>query len=531
VSNETHDASSEAIEASLAPIAGPRQPQRLKTGAIGIFAVLFMALANAAPITAMTGNVPIAIGYGNGVGAPAGYLVATVVLTIFTVGFVSMAKHITTTGTFLGFTSHGLGQVWGMGSGLLATLAYVVFEGSLVGIFASFARSFVLQLNGPDISWLWYALLCVAVVAVLGYYDVEISGRVLGIFLITEVLMLGAFDLWTVFHTGPDGFVPSALNPANAFKAAPTSPDGAIVGSAGIGLFFAFWSWIGYETTAVYGEESREPRRIIPRATLIAVVLLGFAYTLTSWMAVVANGVDKSIAVSRGNNPFDLYLAPVQSYFGTFGHDLYQLLTVTGSFACALAFHNAASRYIYALGREGVSDTLSRTIGATHGKHKSPHIASLLQSLITLLIVLGFYFFVKPSDPTQDVAYLYLYGLLSILGTLAILIVIAVCSIAVVVYFHVGNNHPETKNWWNTFLAPIIGFLGISYVIYLLLQNINFAAGAAADSLVFKWTPWIVLAVYVFGLAFALILRSTNRAKYDLIGRTVLEEAHERVDA
>jgi len=35
----------------------------------------------------------------------------------------------------------------------------------------------------------------------------------------------------------------------------------------------------------------------------------------------------------------------------------------------------------------------------------------------------------------------------------------------------------------------------------------------------------------VFGLVFALILRSTNRAKYDLIGRTVLEEAHERVDA
>ena len=530
MTNETHDASSDAIEASLAPIAGPRQPQRLKTGAVGIFAVLFMALANAAPITAMTGNVPIAIGYGNGIGAPAGYLVATVVLTIFTVGFVSMAKHITTTGTFLGFTSHGLGQVWGMASGLLATLAYVVFEGSLVGIFASFARGFVIQVGGPDLSWLWYALLCVVVVAVLGYYDVEISGRVLGIFLITEVLMLVAFDLWTVFDH-PAGWVPEALNPANAFKAAPTSADGAIVGSAGIGLFFAFWSWIGYETTAVYGEESKEPRRIIPRATLIAVVLLGIGYTLTSWMSVVANGPSKAIDVSRSANPFDLFLVPVQNYFGTFGHDLYQLLTVTGSFACALAFHNAASRYIYALGREGLSDTLSRTIGATHGKHKSPHIASLLQSLVTLLIVLGFYFFVKPADPSQDVAYLYLYGLLSILGTLAILIVIAVCSIAVVVYFHVGHNHPETKSWWNTFLAPIIGFLGISGVIWLLLQNISFAAGAAADSLVFKWTPWIVLAVYVFGLVFALILRSTSRAKYDLIGRTVLEEAHERVDA
>ena len=35
-------------------------------------------------------------------------------------GYVAMAKHITTTGAFYGFISHGLGQVWGMASGLLS---------------------------------------------------------------------------------------------------------------------------------------------------------------------------------------------------------------------------------------------------------------------------------------------------------------------------------------------------------------------------------------------------------------------------
>ena len=39
--------------------------------------------------------------------------------------------------------------------------------------------------------------------------------------------------------------------------------DGTTIaaGSAAIGLFFAFWSWVGFETTAVYGEESRNPKR------------------------------------------------------------------------------------------------------------------------------------------------------------------------------------------------------------------------------------------------------------------------------
>jgi hypothetical protein len=69
----------------------------LKKGSIGIVAVIFMAVANAAPITAMTGNVPFMVSAGNGIGAPASYLVAMVVLAIFSVGFTSMAKHITST--------------------------------------------------------------------------------------------------------------------------------------------------------------------------------------------------------------------------------------------------------------------------------------------------------------------------------------------------------------------------------------------------------------------------------------------------
>ncbi|HKH53751.1 MAG TPA: hypothetical protein VKA77_18570 [Mycobacterium sp.] len=72
----------------------------LKKGAIGIVAVIFMAVANAAPITAMTGNVPIAVGWGNGLGAPAGFLFATIILTLFALGYVAMARHITTTGAF-----------------------------------------------------------------------------------------------------------------------------------------------------------------------------------------------------------------------------------------------------------------------------------------------------------------------------------------------------------------------------------------------------------------------------------------------
>jgi hypothetical protein len=126
------------------------------------------------------------------------------------------------------------------------------------------------------------------------------------------------------------------------------------------------------------------------------------------------------------------------------------------------------------------------------------------------------------------VAYFYLYGLMAILGTGAILIVQAITSIAVVWYFHVRKEHPETANWWRTLLSPVLGAAGMFYVVWLLYDNLEFAAGAAAGSPIFKATPWIIVATFVVGVAYALWLRSARPAVYAEIGRTTMEEAHER---
>jgi amino acid transporter len=517
------------------PTAGSRDhDHRLKVGAVGLAGVLFMAVANAAPITAMTGNVPIAVGYGNGIGAPAGYLVATVVLTLFTVGYVAMARHITTAGAFYGFVTHGLGQVWGMATGALATMAYIVFEGSLIGIFAYFTNNALSRWFSVDINWLVIAVIAIAAIGAFGYFDINIAAAFLGTALIAEVILLGALSLSVLFSGGgPDGLVPEAVNPVNAFTALPQGGglglkiDGTAIaaGSAAIGLFFAFWSWVGYETTAVYGEESRNPKRIVPRATLIAVVGLGLFYTFVSWMMIAGNG--KAQAISKANtDSIGLWVDLAQKKLGgAFVGDIYLFLIMMGSFSCGLAFHNAASRYIYAIGREVPST--SRSLGATHATHRTPHVASAVQSIITLVLTLGFYFLTTSgSDPFKG-AYIYEYGLLAILGTMAILIVQAITSLAVIWYFHVKKAAPG--NLLTTGIIPAIGGLGMVYVVWLLLDNINFAGGTASASPFFKAIPWLVIGTFVIGLLGILWLRARNRPVYDAIGRTVFEETHERV--
>ena len=141
--------------------------QRLKPNAVGLLGVLFMAVATAAPITAMVGNVPIAVGFGNGANAPAGYFVATIVLTLFAIGYAAMSKHITATGAFYGYISHGLGRVIGLGAGFLTALAYIVFEASIVGIFAFFGNDLFKSLFGVDVPWIVFGLGMLAVNALL----------------------------------------------------------------------------------------------------------------------------------------------------------------------------------------------------------------------------------------------------------------------------------------------------------------------------------------------------------------------------
>jgi len=88
------------------PAGGPdrqRGSRPLSTGR-----VVFLVIAAAAPLAAMVGNVPLALIDGNGVGLPAAYLVALVVLLCFSVGYAAMSRRVVNTGAFYTYIARAL---------------------------------------------------------------------------------------------------------------------------------------------------------------------------------------------------------------------------------------------------------------------------------------------------------------------------------------------------------------------------------------------------------------------------------------
>ncbi len=467
---------------------------KLRKHAVGLYGVLFLTVTGSAPISAMLFNTPIVVGYGQGIGAPAAFLVATVVLVIFSVGYVAMAREKTTAGGFYSYISHGLGREVGIGAGYGSVLAYSVFEASLAGGFAYFLN-LKLAAFGINIGWPWLALFMVALISVLTYFDVRLSTAVLAVGLVSEVVMLLVFDGSMFFH----GHIPAAaINPANAFKGLAASGSGdtkVAAGAIGIGLFFAFWSWVGFEMAPNYGEESRDPKKNVPRALYISVIGLGIFYILTSWAPFAGYGSVHAAAFQAQHNPANYYLQPAHNIAGHWVASILSYLIITGSFACGMAFHNTTARYFYSLGREGF---MPKPLGRTHPKWKSPHIASVTQSVIAAFIIALFAIFTGTNDPTSQ-AYVQVYGLMALMGVIIILSVQALVSLAILIYYE--RYHRDEVHWWKTRLAPLLSFFSQVFVVYLLFTNIGFL-GASSYSYAY-WLGPIDLAVVLIGVGAA----------------------------
>src|ERR1700693_4066346 len=199
----------------------------LRKHAVGLAGVLFLTVTGSAPISAMLFNTPLAVGSGNGVGPPAAFLFATIVLTIFSVGYVAMSRKVTTAGGFYSYISHGLGRELGLGTGFAAVVAYSVFEASLAGGFAYFLQLKLAEIGHStglgwlgQIQWPWLALFLVVAISLITYFDIRISARLLGVFLVGEILFLLIFDLFMIgrgITTSGTAFTIGSLNAVTAF--------------------------------------------------------------------------------------------------------------------------------------------------------------------------------------------------------------------------------------------------------------------------------------------------------------------------
>jgi amino acid transporter len=492
------------------PTASPGEAHhRLRPGSIGLIGILLLAFSSAAPLVGSLGNIPFAIAFGNGAHAPGGFIVVMAVLLCFAVGYVAMARKLTAAGGFYSFISQGLGRPLGLAAGFSSVLGYLCVEVALLGAIGYYGAQTFATTFHVQVPWLATAFVTLAVISVATYFGIELSARVLGVLFLFEITSLLVVDLGIFVHGG-----------AHGITAAPLSPVGAFTGAApGIGIFFAFWSWLGFEVVPNYAEESRNPRRLVPLATYLAVLGLGVIYTVTAWAGVLGFGMNdavKSTTADLGNS----YLLLARQFVGSWAQSSINWLVLTSSFACALAFHQTVSRYLYAIARERVF--LPRALGRTHARYRSPHVGALVTAGLAAAALIAFtvFYFATPSArsfaPTfTDAAYAEVFGWLAIACTFWVMLNQVLCSIAVI-RFHRRAEQRADFHWWRTLVAPLIGAVGMAFALFLLWSNLSTLGG---DIIWVRLIPWVCLAWFAVSLAGGLWLRSRRPAAYASVGQ------------
>jgi amino acid transporter len=455
-------------------------PQEVSRATLTTPKIVFIIVAAAAPLGAIVLTVPLMFAKGNGPGVPVMFLAAGLSLLLFAFGYAAMARLVSNSGAFYTYIARGLGKRAGVAAAFVAVIAY---NAQTVGIVGGF--SYAAQL-GIGVPWYIDAFILIAMVGFLGYRNVDVSAKVLAVLMTGEMLLLGTLDAGIILKKGLGAF-PLHIALHSAFSA-----------GAPIALLFAFSCFVGFESAALYAEETRDPQRSIPHATYFAVVLIGIFYSLSAWVAVGAEGGTsiKGLRTLDPNEVGKLYFNLMTKYVGSIATDLMGLMILLSLAAATLATHNAAARYMFALGRERL---LPNRLGGLHGVHLSPNVASVSQTVFNVVVVT--IFVLLGLDP-----YIGLASTMIGLGTTGIVLLQALAGMAVIAFF--VSRH--SGHWFTTRLAPAIGSLGCFLAV--VLTTVHFSVLTNSSSAVLNRLPMVYPVALVMGVIFGSYLKR-NRAE------------------
>ncbi len=442
-----------ATEVSLTPTS---TENRKLSGSLGVGGIVFMVVAAAAPLTVIGGATPLGILIGDGAGYPANFAISAIILLLFSVGLSAMSRAVPKPGAFFTYIGYGLGRPMGVGAAWLALLTYTTVQLAVYGYLGFSLNLDVVTLGGPEVPWWVYSLAMIAVVGVLGYRDVQLSAKVLAVFLLLEIGVTLALSSAVIIRGGAEGL-----------SLEPFTPAAWASGSPGIGLMMAMAGFIGFEATAIFRDEAKDPDKTIPRATYAAVLTIGLLYSFASWALVMAWGPSKVVDVAAAD-PGGMLMATAMEYLGVVGAVVMQSLLMTSLFACVLSFHNVLTRYQHAMGNVGL---LPARLGVVHGKHGSPAFSSLVQTA-TAAIILGA-LTIMGWDPVMQI-----FTWLSGISTIAIVVLMALTSVAVVVHF-AKVNIPGTA--WSTRIAPTLSAIGLVTVAGVIVAYFPTLVGGGWD--------------------------------------------------
>lgn len=294
------------------------------------------------------------------------------VIVLTTVGILGLgwtvsefAKRYSGSGTVYEFVAFSLGKRAAVFAAGVYHLAATALGGPGICIIGGLlAKAFSHDHAGFDLPWWVWSLIIAAVIFAVNVVGVSISVKAQLALVVVSVLPFLILAGKVIVDAGSAGNSIDSFNPSKIAEG----------GSIFKGILFAILMFIGFELAAALGEETRDPKRSIPRAVIATIVIVAVLYVVTQYTIAVGSGAAGSDFVSLGTGYFN-------RAFGIW----IELAILLDVIAVGIGFQLAAARGWFSLARDAM---LPKGLAKVSDRHL-PVPASAVVFLISVAATLG----------------------------------------------------------------------------------------------------------------------------------------------
>ena len=432
----------------------------LRKGSVGLAGVLMQSVAQISPTLGIFYTIAFNTAQA-GQAAPLTYLAAFVVCLVIAVPMTRLARHLPSAGGFYTYVSQGIGPRWGFITGWLYSIMVTVVPAALAAFTGAVLHDELSSKYGFRLSWWVYALVILAICLACAYRGIVISVRFLVTMSLFEICVGLGLALTGVANPGPGGVNGGGFNPAN------------IGSSSGffLAIVLSIFAFTGFESAAAVGEESRNPKKLVPMAIAGSLILIGAFYVFCAWGLQIGWGTQD--LNSLANSPTAPAFVLADRLWGG-GSIIVLIALVNSGLGVCIACTTSSTRTIFGMARTGALPTPLATVSKRYG---TPVTAVLVQTAVAVMIAMAVGLPLGPYN---------LFNMLGTTGTFVYIPIFILMNVAAFKYFR--DKHRDEFRVLPLVVAPVISTvalitIGYKSVVPLPAAPVAFAPAIAAGYL------------------------------------------------
>jgi amino acid transporter len=469
---------------------------RLGSGRLSTWDCTAMAVSVIAPAMAFTYNTSFAASASGG-STPLAFLLGGVACFTVALVVIGFCRKMAAAGYAYTFTSRAIGPAAGFLMGWIYIFAMFCFISMPIGGLGGFTSSLLDDELHVHVPWFIVFLVALGLIVTFTVLDVKINARIQLTIGVATVLVVLVFAGLEIAHAGLHGQTAAPFTFSHTLQG----------GFKGIfyGLIFGVLSYVGFETAAVLGEETKNPLKAIPKSVIMATVFAIVFYTVTTYALTLGIGVNNGDKWAADPT----IVAHEAERVG--GHTLAVLIelgAILSAFVFGLAAMTAVTRTLFAMGRERA---LPAWFGQTNRRFHTPSNAAFVVASLTVVVTVLVGFVWDYGQGSFQV-----YGLFAAIGGLSFTVVYLVLCVDGMIWFR------KTHLKYNLFVHGVLPGAGLIIFICAIYGSVY-----PVPPMPTRLVPYIILAWLLIGAAIIVALRRRQPDLIAEIGQIAAEEGAE----